>query len=84
MVKKRLLTPSGRMTTHFWPGPRSRAARTAECMEAPLLPPHRRPSSLMSRRAMVKESLSRDLIHLSTTLRSSTVGMKSYPVPSTS
>ena len=39
------------------------------------------PPSLMSRLAMTKESVSLDFIHLSTTLLSNTVGMKSYPVP---
>lgn len=45
--------------------------------------PQSSPSSLISRLAKVNASLSPTLYHLSTTLRSKTVGTKSQPIPST-
>ena len=59
------------------------AQRMAPATALPDEPPHKRPSSRMSRRAMVKLSRSVTWTMSSMDLRSMVEGMKSSPMPST-
>ena len=76
---------SGRTTTTMspFPKPSSLTPLTMAAIALPLLPPTRRPSSAMSLLAYAKDSRSSVLYHTSIAPRSSTSGMKSYPIPST-
>lgn len=70
-------------TTSSFPRLSSWMAFTAASMALPLDPPHRIPSSAISRLAYWKAVRSSVLYHLSTTSWLRTSGMKSYPIPST-